>query len=332
MRVRGFVVALSLGLSLVSSADVSLAREKKAPSARVARAHGARHGHASKRRAARGLLGDHRLREAPAEPRRPRAGVLPLLPGAIVCPEDMVAVAGRVCVDRFETSLVDRATLRAWPPYYAPSLDRARGVAELYAALREKAPEASLGATMPIPAPPAFAIDPKAVSVKDATPQGYLSADEAEGACRAAGKRLCTESEWLTACRGESETEFPYGEHYEEGACNVYRESHPSFLLHQNSARYHDDPRNNLVTFEGRPLLRRTGATPRCASRWGDDAVYDMVGNLDEWVSDERGVFVGGFYSRGTRSGCFSRVSNHPRAYSDYSTGARCCADPSAAR
>ena len=56
--------------------------------------------------------------------------------------------------------------------------------------------------------------------------------------------------------------------------------------------------------------------------------MIDMVGNLDEWVSDAEGVFVGGFYSRGTRTGCLSRVSTHVRSYSDYSTGARCCKDP----
>jgi hypothetical protein len=115
---------------------------------------------------------------------------------------------------------------------------------------------------------------------------------------------------------------------YEHGACNVWREHHPSALLHGNAARYHDDPRNHLVELDGRPLLRATGATSSCASRWGDDAVFDMVGNLDEWVADEGGTFVGGFFSRATRAGCFARVSSHVASYSDYSTGARCCRDP----
>jgi hypothetical protein len=240
----------------------------------------------------------------------------------------MVAVAGRVCVDRFETSLVDARSGEPWSPYYAPSPEVAARVAGFYDLLREKAAPGSLEATLPLPPPPTSASTLKAVSREGAIPQGYLTADDAERACRAADKRLCTESEWLTACRGEAVSDFPYGDHYEQGACNVVRESHPSFLLHGNAARYHDDPRNNLVRVNDAPLLRATGATPRCASRWGADAVLDMVGNLDEWVADEGGVFVGGFYSRGTRSGCFSRVSNHPRTYSDYSTGARCCADP----
>lgn len=170
-------------------------------------------------------------------------------------------------------------------------------------------------------------IRPLGRSVSGVLPQGYLSANQAEAACAAGGKRLCSEAEWVTACRGEDQRDFPYGDKYEQGTCNVYRESHPSAMLHDNSARYHDDPRNHLVEVAGRPFLQETGMS-RCASRWGDDAVFDMVGNLDEWVADAEGVFVGGFYSRGTRSGCQSRVSAHVRSYADYSTGARCCKDP----
>jgi hypothetical protein len=68
-----------------------------------------------------------------------------------------------------------------------------------------------------------------------------------------------------------------------------------------------------------------TGATAGCRSDWGNDAIYDMVGNLDEWVDDPSGVFVGGFYARSTREGCEARVGVHPPVYYDYSTGARCC-------
>ena len=73
------------------------------------------------------------------------------------------------------------------------------------------------------------------------------------------------------------------------------------------------------------PLLRKTGATPRCKSEWGDDAVYDMVGNLDEWIDDPDGTFVGGFYSRSTHEGCDSMIEVHDYTYYDYSLGVRCC-------
>ena len=244
----------------------------------------------------------------------------------------MVAVAGRVCVDRFEIHLVDATSEATWSPFYPPSPARASTVFAFYEALRDKESAPWLGASMPLPLPPSHPSPLggalRAVSAAGVRPQGHLTADEAESACHASHKRLCSESEWLTACRGEGRSDYPYGDTYEQGACNVYRESHPSWLLHGNAARYHDDPRSNAVATALGPLLRATGETPRCASRWGDDVIYDLVGNLDEWVSDERGVFVGGFYARPTKSGCFARVSNHPRTYADYSTGARCCADP----
>ncbi len=282
--------------------------------------------------AARGSAGAKRARskgkrrpEPEAERGHPRAPVLAVLATPIACPPDMVAVAGRVCVDRYETSLIDDGTGAPWSPFYAPDLVRARQTFDFYAALAGRTPRP---VELELPAPPSSPIRARAVSIGGALPQGYMSADQADAACRVAGKRLCTESEWVTACMGEDQREFPYGDRYEQGACNVFRETHPSAELHGNASRYHDDPRNHLVEAGGRPLLDRTGASGRCASAWGDDAVMDMVGNLDEWVADAHGVFAGGFYSRGSRSGCYARVSTHVRAYSDYSTGARCCADP----
>ncbi len=270
--------------------------------------------------------------KAPKGPRPRTTSVAPpdlaILDVAIRCPSDMVAVGGRVCVDRFEMALRDAATEAPWPPFFPPNPDRAHDLAIAYGLLARQSRPGSLGAELAIPEPPTAAITPKAVSAPGQTPQGYLSSIDAAVACESAGKRLCSEAEWVLACRGEEQRDFPYGARYEQGACNVNRESHPSFLLHGNAARYHDDPRNSLVAFEGKPLLRATGATPRCVSKWGDDEIHDMVGNLDEWVASPRGVFVGGFYSRGTKSGCRSRVSAHPNGYSDYSTGSRCCADP----
>lgn len=257
-----------------------------------------------------------------------RARALSILPVAIRCPPDMVAVAGRVCVDRYEASLVELGSGRAWSPFYAPDLERARSVHAYYAARMERSAPDRLEATLPLPSLPDFEPRLRAASRPGVLPQGYTSGEQAEAACAAAGKRLCTEAEWVTACRGEAQRDFPYGDRYEQGSCNVFREHHPSMLLHGNASRYHDDPRNPTLVVEGRTLLLETGASPRCASRWGDDAIFDMVGNLDEWVASDEGVFVGGFYSRGTRSGCAARVSSHVKSYADYSTGLRCCSDP----
>lgn len=168
---------------------------------------------------------------------------------------------------------------------------------------------------------------PLAVSRPNVTPQGYTPGYAAAAACRAAGKRLCREDEWVFACKGERGLDFPYGATYRQGACNVFREDHPARILHGNCSTGLSDPRLNLVQVEGADLLRETGGSPMCVSRWGNDVIYDMVGNVDEWVDDPSGVFVGGFYSRSTRKGCEARVGAHPTSYFDYSLGFRCCAD-----
>ncbi len=168
---------------------------------------------------------------------------------------------------------------------------------------------------------------PMAVSRPNVTPQGYTPGYVAAAACRAAGKRLCREEEWVTACKGERGQDFPYGATYRQGACNVFREDHPARILHGSCSSGLSDPRLNLVQVDGADLLRETGGSPMCVSRWGNDAIYDMVGNVDEWVDDPDGLFLGGFYARNTRKGCEARVNAHPTTYFDYSLGFRCCAD-----
>jgi hypothetical protein len=256
---------------------------------------------------------------------------LSLLKKAIRCPEDMVAVAGRVCVDRYEATLVESSTEELLSPFYPPSPRLVLWSLDKWTAAREEAPEGSMASTLTLPAVPAFEREPfqmKAMSWPGSTPSGYLTGDLAAQACRGAGKRLCSEAEWVTACRGEKQTKYPYGPTYQHGVCNVFREDHPSAMLHGDASSHHSDPRLNLLETDAGPLLRPTGQTERCASVWGDDAIYDMVGNLDEWVEDPGGTFVGGFFSRATRSGCDARVSTHPYSYFDYSLGVRCCQDP----
>jgi hypothetical protein len=276
------------------------------------------------------------LRVAPPSPARPTeprpvvAATLPA-PAGSPCPPEMVSIAGRFCVDRFEDALVDAESGRPFSPDWpiAPALvDR---VLEAWVTGRERVGDLHARA-LPLPWLPAWErtghASPVATSRLAVRPSGYVTGIVAEAACAAAGKRLCTHDEFVTACRGEADTQFPYGDDYQDGVCNVFREDHPAALLHGNASTGHLDPRLNRVpSARGEPLLRLTGATPACRSRWGDDAVYDMVGNLDEWVDEPGGAFAGGFYARSTRSGCDAIVANHPKPYLDYSTGVRCCRD-----
>lgn len=248
-----------------------------------------------------------------------------LLPGAPPlssgrCPADMVDVRGEFCIDRYEAELFDVRSSQALSPYYHPTRGQTRASFTRYRAIaaRKGAPE--------LPSPPPFQLEtdfePAARSTAHVIPSGYLSGVVAKQACERAGKRLCSYAEWLTACRGEARRAFPYGDRYEDGACNVHRGSHPAALLHGNPSIHHLDPRLNRVSDAEGPLLRPTGSLPRCKSAWNQDGAFDMVGNLDEWVEDS---FAGGFYARGTRDGCEARIRSHPRDYFDYSLGTRCC-------
>jgi formylglycine-generating enzyme required for sulfatase activity len=77
--------------------------------------------------------------------------------------------------------------------------------------------------------------------------------------------------------------------------------------------------------------LARTGEHDQCVAF----GVYDMVGNLHEWIApdpssdSEHGTFAGGYYLDTTLNGdgCNYRTTAHAHDYHDYSTGFRCCAD-----
>ncbi len=244
------------------------------------------------------------------------------------CPHEMVRVRG-FCIDRWEISSIDVTTGRALSPYYPPQRVLMNRVLDLWQ-IERRSWGSEVAQSFLLPELSTFQresrFEVKAVSAPNTVPQGYLSRELARRACEATNKRLCTLDEWQVACRGERGTLFPYGPDYVAGRCNVWRQTHPARVLHGNSSLGHLDPRLNLVVeYEGGPLLRPTGATATCVSRFGSDVIYDMVGNLDEWVEDEPGIFVGGFYARSTNKGCDAKVSSHAPTYYDYSTGARCC-------
>lgn len=214
------------------------------------------------------------------------------------CPSDMAKVAGSYCVDKYEGSLLERAadgTLTPADPYHPPDPSR------VYVAR----------------------------SVAGVVPQGYVSAKEAERACKEAKKRLCQAVEWRVACAGSEGTAFPYGPSRVVGKCHDTGKS-PMLTFHAETMSRGwgrvelNDPRNNAL--EGG--LAKTGAFPDCVNDLG---LFDMVGNLHEWTADPNGTFQGGFWLDTSRhgEGCAYRTVAHDFSYHDYSTGFRCCADPS---
>jgi hypothetical protein len=208
------------------------------------------------------------------------------------CPQGMADVDGRICIDRYEARL---QTLEGADWVDASPFERPAG--------RQRA-----------------------VPAQGQVPQGYISGSEAASACAEAGKRLCTSDEWLLACQGPQASTYPYGNAHREGACNDrYGGGHPVVDYFGTSEGVWDGVHMNDPGINQQPgTVAPGGAYDACVSVWG---IYDLHGNLHEWVADDSGVFRGGFYADSVINGpgCLYRTSAHDRAYHDYSTGFRCC-------
>jgi formylglycine-generating enzyme required for sulfatase activity len=163
-------------------------------------------------------------------------------------------------------------------------------------------------------------------------PQAYISQVQARAACVEAGKRLCKPQEYMRACRGPNKQDaYPYGGlKRRPGACNEGKGSFIAKAYGQDFSKRTYEEFNDPKLDQMPGGLAPTGAFPRCASPEG---VYDLVGNLHEWVEEEvkgHGRFRGGWYGDAENNGpgCLYVTSAHEPTYHDYSTGFRCCADP----
>ena len=156
----------------------------------------------------------------------------------------------------------------------------------------------------------------RAVSVAGVAP-AQVSWYDAKAACEKAGKRLCTEEEWVSACTGapaidnnkngffaDDDVEgrmYPYGVFYEKGSC-----------------------RDAEDEYKGEP--GKTGASADCHT---PDGIYDLAGNLMEWVGpdDGKAALVGGDWRGGERSACNRRTTTFGPGVRNNTTGFRCCSD-----
>jgi formylglycine-generating enzyme required for sulfatase activity len=172
----------------------------------------------------------------------------------------------------------------------------------------------------------------EARSVAGVVPQGYISGEVAEAACEAAGKRLCSLDEWMSACAGAEGRTYPYGDTYDPTACNDSCAEHPINSYWGDDPDRWDSAHMNDPGINQQPdTVDLTGANARCVTPEG---VYDLHGNLHEWVDDPDGTFKGGFYADASINGpgCSYTTTAHSFDYHDYSTGFRCCRSPSASR
>jgi protein-disulfide isomerase/uncharacterized membrane protein len=164
----------------------------------------------------------------------------------------------------------------------------------------------------------ASVVDGAAVSTKHAVPALRTSWYTAKAACEKAGRHLCSEEEWVSACQnaravddnknGEladdmiEGTAYPYGDYHDDGRCWDAKEG-DAF----------------------RPVY--TGEMPGCATPTG---VYDMTGNVEEWVGDspEHAVLLGGAWDTSEdHARCYRRNDTFGPGYASARTGFRCCSE-----
>ena len=195
------------------------------------------------------------------------------------------------------------------------------------AVLGTKAPAKAWQRRQTTPSMGAYCIDPfEYPNRRGELPRSGVTWTEADALCQAAGKRLCTEDEWERACRGPEGRTYAYGNERDPDRCNT--------------------PITGGGPGPGKPPpLAASGSHEGCRTSEG---VYDLNGNLSEWVSDgyqgapepfNRSatpdpatwrVLRGGTMWNLTFYGqeCLSR-HGHEVTFLNMDDGFRCCADAS---
>ena len=144
----------------------------------------------------------------------------------------------------------------------------------------------------------AYCVDTYEYPGRGQRPKTKVTRTTAAALCKRADKRLCTGSEWRSACTGRGGAVFPYGKSFNADKC----------------VTEDDDGEERGVT--------ASGAFRRCRSASG---AYDMVGNVGEWTVDGR-VRGGDVASSDEDASCSASEARSP-SYSGGRVGFRCCID-----
>jgi sulfatase modifying factor 1 len=164
----------------------------------------------------------------------------------------------------------------------------------------------------------------EAPNVRSARPIVMRSGVEAAEWCGRRDKRLCSEGEWEAACEGDELRPWVYGWTASGAACNSGKtwRAFDEAALASGGARAQAEATR---LWQGEP----SGSRPQCVSQ---DGVYDLVGNVEEWVSSRPGrrwpsALMGGFWAK-PWTGCRGTNDAHDPSFTFYEVGFRCCASP----
>lgn len=164
----------------------------------------------------------------------------------------------------------------------------------------------------------------EAPNQRGAKPLVMQSFETAAAWCAARGKRMCTEQEWELACEGPERRPFAYGWRVDRTICNSDKAWRP--VDERKLGASGEVARREVERlWQGAP----SGAYPGCVSPFG---IFDMMGNVEEWVASRRGrrwpgALMGGFWAK-PWTGCRGTNDAHEPKFMFYETGFRCCADP----
>jgi formylglycine-generating enzyme len=160
---------------------------------------------------------------------------------------------------------------------------------------------------------------------KGAHPTWMVSWYDAQATCASLGKRLCYESEWVSACEGPDKLPFPYGHARDNTKCNIDN----TWIQPSLVDMYSKDPQTRLIELSRLDQSAPSGALEGCVSGFG---VRDMTGNFDEWVTVDQPVddksewagLKGGAWGH-VRNACRPMTTSHPPDFTYYFIAFRCC-------
>jgi formylglycine-generating enzyme required for sulfatase activity len=163
---------------------------------------------------------------------------------------------------------------------------------------------------------------------KGAHPTWMVSWYDAQATCGSLGKRLCYESEWVSACEGPDKLPFPYGHARDNKKCNIDN----TWIQPNLPEMYSQDPTARLIELSRLDQSAPSGALEGCVSGFG---VHDLTGNFDEWVTVDQRVddksgwagLKGGAWGH-VRNACRPMTTSHPPDFAYYFIAFRCCREP----